>query len=175
MTLSDKLTRDQVRDAFNRNLTYADLCGIDIRALQGFIAIECARHDRKLASKGELLMLMQPSCLKKHAPNISASTERPGIYEAFLRVDGRYWQGREAVSFNGDGFIGIAGWADDNNVQPFLRGFMRWLKEWMGCTARHSAQCDCRPGGIRCRAGLLGGISWDFSTHTQRQRNWKRM
>ena len=30
MTLSDKLTRDQVRDAFNRNLTYADLCGIDI-------------------------------------------------------------------------------------------------------------------------------------------------
>lgn len=127
MTLSDKLTRDQVRDAFNRNLTYADLCGIDIRALQGFIAIECARHDRKLASKGELLMLMQPSCLKKHAPNISASTERPGIYEAFLRVDGRYWQGREAVSFNGDGFIGIAGWADDNNVQPFLRGFMRWL------------------------------------------------
>ena len=27
MTLSDKLTRDQVRDAFNRNLTYADLCG----------------------------------------------------------------------------------------------------------------------------------------------------
>lgn len=134
MTLSDKLTRDQVREAFNRNLTYADLCGIDIRALQGFIAIECARHDRKLASKGELLMLMQPSCLKKHAPNIRASTERPGIYEAFLRVDGRYWQGREAVSFNGDGFIGIAGWADDNNVQPFLRGFMRWLKEWMNCT-----------------------------------------
>lgn len=37
MTLSDKLTRDQVRDAFNRNLTYADLCGIDIRALQGFM------------------------------------------------------------------------------------------------------------------------------------------
>ena len=81
-----------------------------------------------------MYILMQPSCLKKHAPNISASTERPGIYEAFLRVDGRYWQGREAVSFNGDGFIGIAGWADDNNVQPFLRGFMRWLKEWMNCT-----------------------------------------
>lgn len=40
---------------------------------------------------------------------------------------------REAISFNGDGFIGIAGWADDNNVQPFLRAFMRWLKEWMGC------------------------------------------
>ena len=152
MTLSDKLTRDQVRDAFNRNLTYADLCGIDIRALQGFIAIECARHDRKLASKGELLMLMQPSCLKKHAPNISASTERPGIYEAFLRVDGRYWQGREAVSFNGDGFIGT--------VLARLHALAQRVDE---LHARHSAQCDCRPGGIRCRAGLLGGISWDFS------------
>ena len=79
-------------------------------------------------------MLMQPSCRKKHEPRVVASEERAGLYEAFLRVDGRYWQGREAVSFNGDGFIGIAGWADDNNVQPFLRGFMRWLKEWMNCT-----------------------------------------
>lgn len=134
MTLSDKLTRDQVRDAFNRNLTYADVEATDIRALQGFIAIECARHDRELSSKGEWHMLMQPSCRKKYEPLIEASTERAGIYEAYLRVDGRYWQGREAVSFNGDGFIGIAGWADDNNVQPFLRGFMRWLKEWMNCT-----------------------------------------
>lgn len=33
MTLSDKLTRDQVRDAFNRNLTYADLCGIPRSAI----------------------------------------------------------------------------------------------------------------------------------------------
>lgn len=134
MTLSGKLTRDHARDAFNRELTYADLDATDIRALQGFIAVECARHDCQLASKGDLLMLMQPSCRKKDAPRVVASKERKGIYEAYLRVDGRYWDGREAVSFNGDGFIGIAGWADDNNVQPFLRGFMRWLKEWMGCT-----------------------------------------
>ena len=134
MTLSGKLTRDQARDAFNRELTYADLGATDIRALQGFVAVECARHDRELDRRGKSLMLMQPSYRKKYEPRIVASKERKGIYEAYLRVDGRYWQGREAVSFNGDGFIGIAGWADDNNVQPFLRGFMRWLKEWMGCT-----------------------------------------
>ncbi|CAL9991368.1 hypothetical protein VPHD81_0112 [Vibrio phage D81] len=39
------------------------------------------------------------------------------------------WESREAVSFNRDGFIGFAGWADDNNVQPILRGVMRWLLE----------------------------------------------
>ena len=134
MTLSDKLTRDQVRDAFNRNLTYADLCGIDIRALQGFIAIECARHDKRFATNEGLPMLMHPSYRKKNEPRIERAQNGAGIYEAYLRVDGRYWQGREAVSFNADGFIGIAGWADDQNVQPFLRALMRWLKEWMNCT-----------------------------------------
>ncbi len=133
MMNNEKITREEVREAFSRELTYADVTAIDVRALQGFIAIECARHDRALERDGELLMLMQPSCRKKDAPKVVASQERAGIYEAFLRVDGRYWDGREAVSFNGDGFIGIAGWADDSNVQPFLRGFLRWLKEWMGC------------------------------------------
>lgn len=39
------------------------------------------------------------------------------------------WESREAVSFNRDGFIGFAGWADDNNVQPILIGTTRWLLE----------------------------------------------
>lgn len=134
MTLSDKLTRDQVRDAFNRNLTYSDVEPVDVRALEGFIAIECARHDKRFATNEGLPMLMHPSYRKKNEPRIERDANGAGIYEAYLRVDGRYWQGREAVSFNADGFIGIAGWADDQNVQPFLRALMRWLKEWMGCT-----------------------------------------
>lgn len=134
MTCSlDNLTRDEVREAFSRNLTYADVDPVDVRALEGFIAIECARHDKQFATNEGLPMLMQPSRHKKHEPFVESS-ESGAIHEAYLRVDGRYWQGREAISFNADGFIGIAGWADDNNVQPFLRAFMRWLKEWMGCT-----------------------------------------
>lgn len=134
MTCSlDNLTRDEVREAFSRNLTYADVEPVDVRALEGFIAIECARHDKQFATNEGLPMLMQPSRHKKHEPFVESS-ESGAIHEAYLRVDGRYWQGREAISFNADGFIGIAGWADDNNVQPFLRAFMRWLKEWMGCT-----------------------------------------
>lgn len=55
----------------------------------------------------------------------------------FLRVSGFYFSGREAISFNEDGFIGIAGWADDTNVQPFLRAFHKWVCEWMiGVTYR---------------------------------------
>lgn len=37
----------------------------------------------------------------------------------------------EGVSFNRDGFIGFAGWASDENVQPVLRAFKRWLTRWM--------------------------------------------
>lgn len=134
MTLSDKLTRDQVRDAIKANLTYSDVEPVDVRALEGFIAIECARHDKRFATNEGLPMLMHPSYRKKNEPRIECAQNGVGIYEAYLRVDGRYWQGREAVSFNAGGFIGIAGWADDQNVQPFLRALMRWLKEWMNCT-----------------------------------------
>lgn len=134
MTLSGKLTRDQVRDAIKANLTYSNVEPVDVRALEGFIAIECARHDKRFATNEGLPMLMHPSYRKKNEPRIECAQNGVGIYEVYLRVDGRYWQGREAVSFNADGFIGIAGWADDRNVQPFLRALMRWLKEWMGCT-----------------------------------------
>ena len=37
------------------------------------------------------------------------------------------WDRREAVSFNRDGFIGIAGWSDNNNVKPILDGIAEWL------------------------------------------------
>lgn len=134
MICSDNLTRDEVREAFNRELTYSDVEPVDVRALEGFIAIECARHDKRFATNEGLPMLMHPSYRKKNEPRIECAQNGVGIYEAYLRVDGRYWQGREAVSFNADGFIGIAGWADDQNVQPFLRALMRWLKEWMNCT-----------------------------------------
>lgn len=128
MTLSDKLTRDQVRDAITANLTYSQIQPNDIRALEGFLCIEYARHERN-GSEMELC----PSYRKNHEPFISPNAAG-GIKEAYLRCAGCYFAGREAVSFNADGFIGIAGWADSTNVQPFLRALMRWLKEWMGCT-----------------------------------------
>ncbi|MGZ8181423.1 MAG: hypothetical protein ACXWT1_05660 [Methylobacter sp.] len=37
------------------------------------------------------------------------------------------WDAREAVSFNRDGFIGLAGWADNDNIKPILLGIGDWL------------------------------------------------
>lgn len=103
-----------------------------IRALEGFLAIEYAQHERN----GEH-MEMHPCYRKKYQPQINLADGGRGIRSAFLSVSGFYFSGREAISFNEDGFIGIAGWADDTNVKPFLRAFHKWVCEWMiGVTYR---------------------------------------
>jgi hypothetical protein len=45
----------------------------------------------------------------------------------FLRVNGPYFDDRECVSFNPDGFVGFAGWADSWNTAPVLEGFVKAL------------------------------------------------
>ncbi|MEL7966346.1 hypothetical protein AAG587_08215 [Vreelandella neptunia] len=44
----------------------------------------------------------------------------------FLEMQTHQWERREAISFNPDGFIGVAGWADKWNVQPFLSALLEW-------------------------------------------------
>lgn len=73
----DKLTRDEVREAFNRELTYTDVQTNDIRALQGFLCIEYAQHERN----GEH-MEMQPTYRKASQPEINVA-ENGGIESAF--------------------------------------------------------------------------------------------
>lgn len=48
---------------------------------------------------------------------------------AFFRVDSHYFEDREAISLNADGFIGIAGWSDSKNELPFKRALEKWAHE----------------------------------------------
>lgn len=125
--MDEILTRDEARALFAKTLSYEQIDPNDIRALEGFLAIEYAQHDRLGGC-----MMMHPSYRKKHRPEIDVTDCGTGIRSAFLRVDGCYFRGREAISFNEDGLIGFAGWADDVNVQPFLRAFAKWVNVWMG-------------------------------------------
>ena len=47
----------------------------------------------------------------------------------FMTCSTEQWDEREAVSFNRDGFIGFAGWADSSNVKPILKGVSDWLEK----------------------------------------------
>jgi len=44
----------------------------------------------------------------------------------FIEMQTNQWECREAVSFNRDGFIGIAGWADKRNVRPLVEAVAEW-------------------------------------------------
>lgn len=48
---------------------------------------------------------------------------------ADLQCRSHYFRKRQAVTFEENGFIGFAGWADDENIQPVLKAFCRWVDE----------------------------------------------
>lgn len=76
--------------------------------------------------------------LKKLRRLISKHLRRSGIYKGtarlvrakkdlkFIAMKTEQWDSREAVSFNSDGFIGIAGWADNKNVKPIIDALIEW-------------------------------------------------
>ncbi|MCE6958051.1 hypothetical protein LAZ40_03145 [Cereibacter sphaeroides] len=57
----------------------------------------------------------------------SKDTPRGRVVRILCRSD--YFKDREAFTFNPDGFVGIAGWADETSVQPFLKALVAWVRE----------------------------------------------
>lgn len=106
------MTRDEARAMFtSANLDYSVLTKDRVQRLRTLI-------NAKMKSSG--LMRGQFRCRQR--PII-----RSGYAE--IRCKAHYFDAREAVSFNTDGFIGFAGWADSENVQPVLEGFAAWVRE----------------------------------------------
>lgn len=50
------------------------------------------------------------------------------IKSVFIKVDAFYFEDREAISFNSNGFIGFCGWSSSVNSVPFYNAFDRWLE-----------------------------------------------
>lgn len=55
--------------------------------------------------------------------------ENGKLIKAFIRVDSHYFKGREAISFNAEGFIGFCGWASSGNADPVLKCFTNWVNK----------------------------------------------
>ena len=121
------ITRDACRSMFhNLGFSYDDVQRNDIYMLEALIAEELTKFNE------ESFTQMRIAHRASDAPRINVCDNMDcSIESAFIRVDVECSKGREAISFNRGGFIGFAGWADDTNVQPFLRAFIRWVLEWM--------------------------------------------
>lgn len=107
-------------------LQYADIEPYDLDALQGYIAIECAESCRK----GETPHYTIPR--RKDDSLCCKTSPAGGIVKAYLKIDcPGQWNGREAISFNEDGFIGFCGRADSQNSQPFYRAWREWCCRYL--------------------------------------------
>lgn len=120
MILPEKeYTNDEARAYFKElGLSYEKIYEADIWNLLAFVSGELANIDK---SKDVLPM-------KIVIKSVKIDADCGGLNSAFFEVSGPYFDRREGISFNRDGYIGFAGWASTNNLQPFVRGFMHWCK-----------------------------------------------
>lgn len=111
-------TNDEARQYFkDKGLTYADITDGDILTLTMMLNQEIKKSNK--AEKTSCTMRLSEKIDIKHRSNGSVTA-------CYLYMNSHYFTRREAISFNRDGFIGFAGWADQGNVNPLLRAFLRW-------------------------------------------------
>lgn len=114
------MSRDEARKAFeDAGLTYAVITPATLRRLRTLI-------NMSMKDAGRLDGTLR--CKQRGTITLS----KTGRFFAEIRCRAFYFDDREAVSFNDDGFIGFAGWADNINVQPILSGFCAWVDELKG-------------------------------------------
>jgi len=114
-------TRDQAREFFEASsLSYSSLTKINLQHLRRYV-------NRKMVSSG----LFDDTYRCKQRPYIHQDTPSSEFsrFYAGIKCKAFYFDDRECISFNPDGFIGFAGWASDGNVQPILEGFIEWVKD----------------------------------------------
>lgn len=113
---------DEARAYFkSKGLTYSDITGGDILALVMMLNQEIKRSN-KTGETSVNTMSLSKKIDTKYKTNGT-------IISCFLYMNSHYFTRRECISFNEDGFIGFAGWADSQNLNPIMRAFLRWCDE----------------------------------------------
>lgn len=110
------LTRNDAREVWRETgLQVSDLTSGDLAALRRSLDLEMRRSG-----------LIRGSFRMDGRTRTRRETGR--VIFAELRCRSCYFEGRQAVTFERDGFVGFAGWADDVNIQPVLRAFITWAR-----------------------------------------------
>lgn len=117
-------TTQEARDYFSKcGLTYDDITEGDILALVMLLNKEIKKSNQDLETSVTMT-------LSKRVDFVNSPKHT--CKRCFLYMNSHYFTQRECISFNQDGFIGFAGWADTGNTNPILRAFLKWcdvLKE----------------------------------------------
>ena len=101
-------------------LTYDDVTDGDILVLVMLLNREIKKSNKTGETSVNTMSLSEKKIVK-HKSN-------GAITECYLFMNSHYFTRRECISFNRDGFIGFAGWADDGNTNPLRRAFLEWCE-----------------------------------------------
>lgn len=112
-------TCDEARQYFtDKGLTYEDITEGDILALVMLLNKHIKAANKSGETSVDTISLSRKIDIKMRTNST--------ILACFLYVNSHYFTRRECISFNYDGFIGFAGWADQGNTNPILRAFLEW-------------------------------------------------
>ncbi len=117
---------DFARQKFiDKQLDYSDIKVSDFFRLVSYVSEEIEKFPEFLSAHPELhgiKTLIISQMLKDIKPVYNAD-KNGGMASGFIKVSSHYFEGREAISFNNDGWIGFAGWASSTNIIPFVKAF----------------------------------------------------
>ena len=121
--------RQTARNHFEEaGLTYSDIKEKDFYMLLALLAEELEKFSEEVKDPNthgiSSMRISDRNGLKRYLP-IFNKKDSGELETAYIYVDSNYFNGREAISFNRD-FVGFAGWADDTNIQPFVKAFIRF-------------------------------------------------
>ena len=125
-------TTNEAREYFaNKGLTYDDITEGDILTLVMLLNkhIKAANKDNETSVE---MSLSSKTVVKKRTNG--------KLLACYLYLNSHYFTRRECISFNEDGFIGFAGWADQGNTNPILRAFLEWCDNLAPCGSSHVAE-----------------------------------
>lgn len=115
-------TNEEARQYFrDKGLSYHDITEGDILSLLMLLNREIKKSNKAGETSVSTMHMSSKIGMKKRTNGT--------IIKCFLYINSHYFTRREAISFNEDGFIGIAGWADQGNTNPLLRAFLRWCDD----------------------------------------------
>ena len=115
-------TTGEARHYFlDKGLSYHDITEVDILSLLMLLNREIKKSNKAGETSVSTMHMSSKISMKKRTNGT--------IIKCFLYVNSHYFTRREAISFNEDGFIGFAGWADQRNTNPLLRAFLRWCDD----------------------------------------------
>lgn len=115
-------TNEEARQYFrDKGLSYHDITEGDILSLLMLLNREIKKSNKAGETSVSTMHMSSKIDMKKRTNGT--------IIKCFLYINSHYFTRREAISFNEDGFIGFAGWADQGNINPLLRAFLRWCDD----------------------------------------------